>query len=218
MFLRKYSFSSRLEMLQNPAGERNKYPILKVLENYIDPSIETKLLEISSGPGLHASFLAQNFPKTTIQPSEYDSQLISSIKAYREHFKVTNVKQPIKIDISKELTEWTSISCSHSSFNYILNINMMHISPIECSKGLFANSAKLLTSGGLLFTYGPYKVNGVLTPQSNIQFDQNLRARNPLWGIRDILELEQFARSNAMQLFATHDLPSNNKCLVWKKD
>lgn len=36
-------------MFRNPAGERNKEPILNVLQKFIDPNVESKLLEISSG-------------------------------------------------------------------------------------------------------------------------------------------------------------------------
>lgn len=36
-------------MLKNPAGERNKQPILETLQQYIDVNKESRLLEISSG-------------------------------------------------------------------------------------------------------------------------------------------------------------------------
>lgn len=36
-------------MLKNPAGERNKQPILEAIKKYINESTEGCLLEISSG-------------------------------------------------------------------------------------------------------------------------------------------------------------------------
>lgn len=36
-------------MLRNPAGERNKQPILEALQQYIDVNKDSRLLEISSG-------------------------------------------------------------------------------------------------------------------------------------------------------------------------
>lgn len=36
-------------MLRNPAGERNKQPILEALQHYIDVNKDSRLLEISSG-------------------------------------------------------------------------------------------------------------------------------------------------------------------------
>lgn len=215
------NFSSK--MLRNPAGERNKQPIVEVLTKYIDQNAKVNMLEISSGCGMHAAFFAEHFPNTTFQTSEYEPEMFRSINAYRENSKAKNVLEPIFIDVSKDLSEWSSkfqgkpLSECQSSFDYLLNINMMHISPFQCSEGLFANSSKLLKPGGILFTYGPYACSGVLEPESNISFDQSLRSRDPSWGIRDIADLKIIAQKNAMELLANYSLPSNNKCLVWKK-
>lgn len=212
-----------IKMLRNPAGERNKQPILEVLQKYINPQLDSTLLEISSGVGLHASFFAEHFPKTTFQPSEFERGMFNSINAYINHYKASNVLEPIFIDISKELHAWESnfqekkFAECQNSFDYMLNINMMHISPFICSEGLFANSSRLLKKGGLLFTYGPYACDGVLEPESNVSFDQSLRERDPSWGIRDIANLKKIAAKNSIELLATFNLPSNNKCLVWKK-
>lgn len=211
------------KMFRNPAGERNKQPILEILKKYINQSNESTLLEVSSGPGLHSSFFAQHFPKTTFQTSEFERGMFSSIKAYISHYKASNVLEPIFIDISQDISEWESkfrdkrFEDCQNSFDYMLNINMMHISPFTCSEGLFANSSKLLKKGGLLFTYGPYACDGVLEPESNVSFDQSLRRQDPSWGIRDIADLKKLAAKNFIELLATYNLPSNNKCLVWKK-
>lgn len=99
----------------------------------------------------------------------------------------------------------------------MLNINMMHISPFQCSEGLFWNASRLLKQGGLLITYGPYAVDGKLTPESNVQFDASLKYRNPSWGIRDVRELEKLSNTNGITLKQMFDLPANNKCLIWEK-
>jgi SAM-dependent methyltransferase len=211
------------KMLRNPAGERNKQPVLEVLQKYID-DVPSNLLEISSGPGLHSSFFAGFFPNLTIQPSEFDTAMFQSIKAYRDSSNVTNVLDPIFIDISQNLQQWDAkyqsknLRDCQNSFEFMLNMNMIHISPFSCTEGLFANAAKLLKPGGLLFTYGPYAVDGVLEPESNVSFDQSLRSRNLSWGIRDIADLKKLAAANSIELLAIHNLPSNNKCLVWKKN
>lgn len=215
-------------MMQNPAGERNKEPLLEVLEKYIDVNTKLSLLEISSGTGLHASYFAESFPNLTFQPSEFETGMFKSIKAYKlspwENRDLKNVLDPIFIDISKDLQEWEAkfqdkpLRDCQNSFDYMLNINMMHISPFTCTEGLFKNSGILLKPGGILFTYGPYSVNGVLEPESNISFDRSLRSKDPAWGVRDVAELEKIAAINSLQLSATFNLPSNNKCLVWKKN
>ena len=201
--------------LKNPSGERNKEPILEAIKQYIDINSTKKLLEISSGTGLHSSFFAGNFLSVTFQPTEYNVNLFQSIREYSKDFP-ENILEPIQVDISKHFDELDPL-IKNEKFDYILNINMIHISPIECTHGLFANSSKLLHSNGLLFTYGPYAVNGVLIPESNIRFNNMLKSDNPSWGIRDLKDLEIIAKSYQIELVKVHDLPANNKFVVWKK-
>jgi len=206
------SINRVIKMLRNPAGERNKEPILEVLKKYIDSSKQAKLLEISSGTGLHSSFYASHFKNLSIQPTEFEKEMFGSIKAYRSHYQVENVQDPIYLDVTS-----ASHELPEASFDFVLNLNMMHISPIECSQGLFLTASKLLKEDGLLITYGPYANEGILEPESNISFNQSLKSRNPLWGIRDIVDLKLFASQHMIELIAKYDLPSNNKCLIWKK-
>lgn len=71
---------------------------------------------------------------------------------------------------------------------------------------------------GFLFTYGPYKEeNHVLSPESNVRFDEGLRMQNPAWGVRDIGDLKKQAEKNSIELLEINNLPSNNKLLVWRK-
>jgi hypothetical protein len=76
----------------------------------------------------------------------------------------------------------------------------MHISPWSCTLGLFSTATKLLKPGtGLLITYGPYAVNGVLTPEGNVNFDKWLKGTDPEWGVRDIRDLIQVGKSNGLE-------------------
>lgn len=199
-------------MIRNPAGERNKQPILDVLRKYIAVDEKLTMLEISSGPGLHCSYFAKHYPNLTIQPTEYDKGLFKSIQEYKTYFGVDNVKDPAAFDVSSEIIDlWPS-----GSFDFVLNINMFHITPWQCSEGLFKHASKFLKPEGLLFTYGPYK-RGILEPESNVQFNQRLQATNPSWGIRDIDDLCEVANKESIELIEECKLPSNNKCLIWKK-
>lgn len=210
-------------MMDNPAGNRNKDRILEVMKKYIKTEKPCDLLEISSGPGLHACYYAEQFPNLTVQPSEFMKEFFPSIEAYRENCKSRNVHEPVYIDIRLDLKDWDGkfgekeLKLCENSFDFMLSINMIHISSIECSQGLFRNSSKLLKPGGILFTYGTYKSNGVLEPLCNLLFDQSLRSNDPSWGVRDIAELESFAEENSMELFESYELPLANKCLVWRK-
>lgn len=171
-------------------------------------------MEISSGTGQHVSYFAEHFPLLTFHPSEFDKSLFNSIKAYSCETKTNNVKEPVYVDVTTDCDSW---KFPRLTFDYLININMMHIAPFECAVMLFKNAGKLLKPNGVMVTYGPYAYEGVLEPQSNIDFDRNLRAQNASWGVRDVVDLKAIAGENKIELLNTYDLPANNKCLVWKK-
>lgn len=86
------------------------------------------------------------------------------------------------------------------------------------SAGLFEGASYALKLGGCLFMYGPFAVDGTITPESNVKFDQSLRQQNSEWGLRDITrQLTPLADTLGLILSNCHDMPANNKFLVWLK-
>ncbi|VEN39690.1 unnamed protein product [Callosobruchus maculatus] len=176
-------------------------------------NIEGNVLEISSGTGQHLAHFAPNFPKLTFQPSEFDTSLFPSIKAYAQDVPTKNVKEPVYIDAADDWKNWNV----GNDFDYVINVNMIHVSPYSCTLGLFRNVSEILKPGGIMITYGAYANNGVIEPQSNIDFDKEIRRRNKEYGIRDIQDLIKLGKNYGIELTNIHDMPANNKCLVWKK-
>ncbi|XP_015215768.1 methyltransferase-like 26 isoform X2 [Lepisosteus oculatus] len=183
-------------MLCAAAADRNKEPILRVLRGCVDPSRALRALEVSSGSGQHVVHFAQALPHITWQPSDIDQRSLDSIAAYRELLKLENVEPPIRLDASQSWESWGGIQ--PESLHLIVNINMMHISPLACTE--------------------PYSVNGLITPQSNVDFDHSLKMRNPDWGLRDTSLLTALAEQNGMFLAKVVDMPANNKCLLFRKE
>lgn len=202
-------------MLNAPAADRNKEPILSVLRGIVDPVKPLHALEISSGTGQHVTHFAQGLPNITWQPSEYDRQSLASIESYRAHYRLANVMPAIHLDASLSHEHW---GFRPESLHLVLNINMIHISPMACTEGLFKGAGAVLKPQGLLLTYGPYAVNGKITPQSNVDFDYSLRQRNPEWGLRDVMLLRSIAEHNGLFLEKMVDMPANNKCLLFRKE
>lgn len=224
-----------LTKLKNPSAERNKAPILEILKKVLTTSdAYATLLEISSGVGSHVAHFAPHFPNIKFQPSEYDKTSLESIEAYIEDCPTKNICQPMFIDVSTPYTSWGTNKFQEgpylsdnehknflqyaNSFSYMLNINMIHITPYACTEGLFNSAGALLKPKGLLITYGPYAENGVLKPESNVQFDASLRARDPTWGVKDLVDLKTTAAKYGIIFRESHEMPANNKCVIWEKE
>ena len=75
-----------------------------------------------------------------------------------------------------------------------------------------------LTDQGKFLVYGPFNYDGQYTSDSNRQFDQWLKEMDDNRGIRDHeWVVEQFARQHR-QLLADHEMPANNRLLVFGRD
>ncbi|XP_063977819.1 methyltransferase-like 26 isoform X2 [Diachasmimorpha longicaudata] len=209
------SASSAVKKMIYPAADRNKDPILRVLKRLIRPGADQTLLEIASGSGQHTAHFAPHFPQVTFYPSEFDANLLGSIIAHTQDFN--NVQEPLHIDVSTDSSSWPGFLFKEKSLDYIYCANMIHISPLQCTIGLFKNSAVLLKPEGLLITYGPYAVDGKITPESNVNFDRSLKSQNPEWGLRDVRDLEKLALENNIKLIEMVNMPANNMTLAWKK-
>jgi SAM-dependent methyltransferase len=187
-----------------PAAQRNREPIRAVLERVV-PARGT-VLEIAAGSGEHAVHFARAFPQLTWQPSDPDPAARASIAAWRDEAQLPNLAAPVELDV---MAPWPL-----DRADAVVCINMIHISPWEASIALFDGAARLLAPGALLFTYGPYRLDGVTAP-SNEAFDQSLRSRDPRWGVREVGELATIA--TGFELAETVAMPANNHSLIWRR-
>jgi cyclopropane fatty-acyl-phospholipid synthase-like methyltransferase len=188
---------------------RNRGPILSVLERVLPKDAE--VLEIASGTGEHAMFVARAMPGVVWQPSDPDADSRMSVAAWIAHEELTNVLAPLAIDVC--LDDWGV----EKTFDAIVAINMIHIALWEATPGLFRGAGRLLRPGGILFLYGPFKRAGAHTAPSNEAFDQWLKRRDPAFGVRDLGDVARVAEDNGLTLRETVEMPANNLSMVFVK-
>ena len=174
-----------------PAAERNRDAILSVLARVLPQS--GVVLEIASGTGQHAVHCAAALPNIVWQPSDPDAASRDSIAAWRAHAGLANLNAPLDIDVTRD--DW-----GIGKVAAIVCINMIHIAPWEATESLIRGAGARLDAGAVLYLYGPYRRNGAHTAPSNEAFDQQLRARDPRWGVRDMEAVDALAEKAGFTL------------------
>jgi SAM-dependent methyltransferase len=190
-----------------PATERNRAAILAALAETLPA--RGLVLEIASGTGQHAAAFAGALRGIEWQPTDGDPAAIESIAAWREEAKLPNLRAPIVLDVE---AAWPV-----ERADAVVCINMVHIAPWSAALALFAGAARVLPAGAPLVLYGPYRFAGEYTAASNLDFDRSLRARDPSWGVRDVVDLEAAARAAGFTLEAILAMPANNHVLVFRR-
>ena len=196
------------ELLTSPSAERNKDPILTVLESVLPPT--GTVLEIASGTGQHVCFFAAELPGIRWQPTEPDAPHREAIETRIREAGLTNVAAPLALDVHEP--RWPVAP----SYDAILCINMVHISPWSATNALCLGAARHLPTGGKLVLYGPYLEDGAAV-QSNLDFDATLKRRNQQWGLRDLEEVTRTAALHGLQRRQVVRMPANNLTVVFAK-
>jgi hypothetical protein len=191
-----------------PAALRNREPIADVLEEWLPGS--GLVLEIASGTGEHVTYFAERFPSLSWQPSDVHPSALTSIAAWREQSALENVRKPLMIDAAS--SDWPL-----DSADAVLSINMVHISPWASALGLIDGAARLLNQGAPLIMYGPWLKDDIPTVASNLEFDADLRRRDPEWGLRRVEELAAAAGKRGFDMETTRDMPANNLMLLLRR-
>ena len=196
------------ELPFSPAAERNKDPILTVLESVL-PQTGT-VLEIASGTGQHICFFAQALPGIHWQPSEPDAASSEAIGVRMRESGVGNVAPAIALDVMEPI--WPVAD----QYDAVLCINMVHISPWRATHALLRGAARHLRTQGKLVLYGPYLEDGKAAP-SNLEFDASLKRRNPEWGLRELEEVTRVAATHGLHRQQVVRMPANNLTVVFSR-
>ncbi len=189
------------------ACENNKQPILEVLKTAFS-NLDT-VLEVGSGTGQHAVYMAEHLPHLVWQPSD-QALYLEGVKARCHDYAGGNLNVPVELDVTQPLWRVDAV-------DGIFTANTLHIMSWMMVEDFFKGVGRTLSAQGKLCVYGPFNYNGQFTSESNQVFDGYLRQRNPDSGIRDFEVINQLAENLGLYLVTDHEMPANNRLLEWER-
>jgi cyclopropane fatty-acyl-phospholipid synthase-like methyltransferase len=192
----------------SPASERNKQPILDVLLTVLPAT--GHVLEIASGTGQHVCHFAERLPGLRWQPSDPDVPSCETIAARIAASGLANIEPPLVLDVR------TPVWPVRASYDALVCINMIHISPWAATPALFTGGARHLVTAAPLVLYGPYLEDGTAVP-SNLDFDASLKKRNAEWGLRELADVTRVATEHGFRREQVVRMPANNLTVVFRK-
>ncbi|MBO6701970.1 MAG: DUF938 domain-containing protein [Pseudomonadales bacterium] len=190
----------------NRAADNNKAVILKQLQRLLNDG--DRLLEIGSGSGQHAVYVADALKKIQWQPSDR-GPYFASLQANLAQVTLSNLATPLYLDVSS--FDIPGI------FDAVFCANVFHIMPADLIEPMFSGVDRSLSDAGVFVVYGPFKYGGEFTTASNEQFDGWLKSQEAHQGIRDIEMLIAGAAKFGLTLSEDNPMPANNQLLVFRR-
>ncbi|GAA0589567.1 DUF938 domain-containing protein [Caenispirillum bisanense] len=187
---------------------RNRDPILSVLQRALPG--RGLVLEIASGTGEHAVHFAAALPHLEWQPTDRTPESLASIDAWAAAAAVPTVRPALHLDVTDHpwpVAEAAAVVC----------INMIHIAPPAATDGLLRGAAAVLPAGAPLVLYGPFKVGGFHTADSNMAFEAWLKDQNPEFGVRNLEDVADLAAVAGFAAPETVQMPANNLTVVFRR-
>ena len=189
------------------ACENNQEPIRQILMPYL--SSRDHLLELGSGTGQHGAYITRKHPELEWYPSDRAENL-DGIAAWVNYSNNKNFHPPIELDINAP--HWP-----HDPVEIVFSANTAHIMHWHEVCKMFSFVAQVLKPQGYFLLYGPFNYRGKFTSESNAYFNDSLQSQAPHRAIRDFEKLDALAQAQDLKLINDHDMPANNRLLVWQQ-
>lgn len=206
----------KLNIPFSQACERNKDPILEVIQPYLVTS--KSVLEIGTGTAQHALHFAQHLPHLNWQTSD-QLQYLDGINAQIDNAKqhnneLDNLLSPFQLDVTQ--AKWLADLDKEQNYDAVYTANTFHIMDWSMVKAFFKGLPQVVKPASYLIVYGPFKYQGKFTSASNQSFDQDLRSRGVGSAIRAFEEVDNLAQAAGFTLVKDVAMPANNQCLIWQ--
>ncbi|MBL4773424.1 MAG: DUF938 domain-containing protein [Alcanivoracaceae bacterium] len=192
-----------------PSCERNQGVILEVLKSIINTD-DKHLLEIGSGTGQHAVFMAPYFSQLRWHTSDL-LENHEGIKIWVTEAKYQNISAPIEYQAGE--SRFPDIDV-----DVVLTANTLHIMSWENVKEMIKQLGNHLKKGAQIVIYGPFNYGGQYTSESNAKFDVWLKNQEAHRGIRDFESIVDLMTKAGISLQDDMKMPANNRILHFVKN
>lgn len=196
--------------LHAPAASRNAEAIASVLQTHA-PSRGTAL-EIASGTGQHVTYFAARLPGLQWQPTDIEPARLDSIDAHVAEAGLDNIAPARALDATSP--GW---SAQHGPKDVILLVNLLHLISADEVTAILTEATQALAPGGVLFLYGPFRRDGLLTSAGDRRFDAELRGADPAIGYKDTRDIARWLDAAGLAPEAPTDMPANNLIFIARK-
>ncbi len=189
------------------AADRNKVAIGDALSEHF--GAVRHVLEIGSGTGQHAVYLASRFSHLQWQPTDRAENLTAISQRIAEA-DTNNVLAPLEVDVASDVMPGKQYDLAYSA-------NTAHIMSMAEVKAMFTLVSSGIHSGGCFALYGPFSYGGEHTSDGNRNFHHMLQQQAPHMGIRDKAELDAIAFDAGLDFTDDIAMPANNRILIWQR-
>ena len=226
---------NKVVSMDSPSAQRNKAPIWDVLSKNVlsilpSPIDKISVLEIACGCGVHTEFFVSKMIEENKQQrvkiswlptdpdeSSRDATEIRCCGGDNNSIMKESILAPVSLTLDENgPIEKDNIPMADDTIQLMLCINMIHISPWSATIGLMNLAKQKLDEGGILYCYGPFKVNGIAV-ESNLRFDESLKSRDNSQGVRNLEDVMQVANECGLELVKSIEMPANNLSLIFRK-
>ncbi|RRJ84388.1 DUF938 domain-containing protein [Aestuariirhabdus litorea] len=193
-----------MEKPVNEACLRNQQAIYEALRLHFAGS--RSVLEIGSGTGQHAVYMAEHMPWLEWQPSEL-APALPGIELWRREAGLDNLRSPLELDV--RCHPWPLDSLFDAAFS----ANTVHYVGWPLVEAMVEGLAQALEQGACFCLYGPFNREGRFTSEGNRALDSWLRERDPDSGIKDLAQMVERLEEAGFDYRGEQAMPANNLLL-----